>query len=238
MIISEKHKYVFIQLPHTACTAVGKELVELYDGRPFLHKHAMYHHLERELGADVKDYFVFSSIRNPMDELISVYHKFKTNHNSQYTDPSNWKSNGGWLSSRGLRQFRFVYEDGATFEDFFKRFFRLPYANMSILAHDRLDFLIRYERLQDDFSTLLEKLGLEQSRPLPIVNPTKKEDRLSHAYYSSRVSAQAAFVLGPLMHELGYPFPEEWGRNRPSLSSKVAYRIVRGVRTAFWRYVA
>ncbi|MFN3939913.1 MAG: hypothetical protein ACK4IY_04960, partial [Chitinophagales bacterium] len=42
MIISDKHKYVFVELPQTASSAIAKELVAMYDGKEILFKHALY----------------------------------------------------------------------------------------------------------------------------------------------------------------------------------------------------
>ena len=40
MVISDKYKYVFVELPRTGTTAISKELVENYDGKTILWKHA------------------------------------------------------------------------------------------------------------------------------------------------------------------------------------------------------
>src|SRR2546426_260618 len=40
LIVSHKHRYVFVELPRTGSTAVRHELRELYDGTPILHKHS------------------------------------------------------------------------------------------------------------------------------------------------------------------------------------------------------
>ena len=42
MIISHKHKYVFIELPMTGSTAINNELRENYDGIYVLKKHSSY----------------------------------------------------------------------------------------------------------------------------------------------------------------------------------------------------
>jgi len=40
VIISEKWKYIFVGLPYSASSAISKELIEKYDGKPLLGKHS------------------------------------------------------------------------------------------------------------------------------------------------------------------------------------------------------
>lgn len=42
MVISHKHKYLFIEFPLTGSTSVSKALIENYDGERILHKHSSY----------------------------------------------------------------------------------------------------------------------------------------------------------------------------------------------------
>ena len=173
MIISHKHKYLFVQTPHTGSTSVGRELVKHYDGEEILWKHAMFHHFKRAFPDEAEEYFIFSTIRHPFDEVVSLYFKLK-NDQEHYSDPSNWKENGGWLSKRGLHQFQFVHYQKASFEEYLKKFFWLPFVNWTVLAHKQFNYVMRYENLNEDFPKVLEKLGLQLIRPLPRVNPTRK----------------------------------------------------------------
>ena len=67
MIISHKYKYLFVELPLTASTAVSKELRENYDGESILYKHATYHEFLKIASPEEKKYFVFSGMCNPLD---------------------------------------------------------------------------------------------------------------------------------------------------------------------------
>ena len=48
MIISHRHRFVFVELPRTGSSAVRRELRELYDGVPILHKHSTYDEFRRQ----------------------------------------------------------------------------------------------------------------------------------------------------------------------------------------------
>jgi hypothetical protein len=73
MVISHTYKYLFVELPHTASTAIHQELCENYEGIPIIRKHAPYHEFIRIATAEEKVYFVLSGIRNPLDEAVSIY---------------------------------------------------------------------------------------------------------------------------------------------------------------------
>ena len=197
MVICHKYKYVFVELPNTATSAIHKELCEYYDGIPIFHptkgRHIHYQEFMRTAQPEERDYFAFSCIRNPLDVVVTNYFKHRTNHNGTFTDPKMWKRNGGWVTDHDLKKFRFIRETGADFPTYFERFYRFPpYDNWSRLSHQELDFVIRFENLQDDFAEVLELLGIEPQRPLPVRNQTSGRERDFWLYYIPEIRAQAS----------------------------------------------
>lgn len=237
MIVSNEHKYVFIQFPQAASTAIGEELVRHYDGEEVLRKHSNYHHFREWAGERAGDYFVFSSIRNPLEKQVSLYHKFASNHKGFFTDPSTWQQNGGWISRREQRRFRFIRDNNASFQDFFRRFFFLPYVDWSVLAHKQMDYVIRYESLQRDFEKVLDRLGLDLVRELPAVNPTAKaRDPLSE-YYPDSMSARACWVMVPMLDYWGYPVPSHWNCSEVATAvSKALFRAIAIVKGVYYNH--
>jgi hypothetical protein len=236
MIISHKYKYLFVELPHTASTAVSQELRDNYDGHQILWKHSPYHQFLRIANTEEKSYFVFSCIRNPLDVVITEYFRIKTNHEGAYTDPKRWRRNGGWVPDYQLRQFNFIQDNNADFATFFKRFHKVPYDNWSCLAHKQFDFVIRFENLQSDFAKVLKLLGIEQKRALPLKNKTgNKQHFLS--YYTPEIQGQAKRVFGPFMEKWDYDFPSEWGDNSVSWLGQVEFHLRSVPRKLYWRYL-
>jgi hypothetical protein len=221
MIISHKYRYLFVELPHTASTAMCEELCD---------KYAHYYEFLNAASAEEKAFFVFSGIRNPLDETVSVYFKLKGDHKGAYTNPKYWRSNGGYVSRKDLRRFRFIQRNDADFPTFFRTFYRIPYDNWSRLAHHRFDFVIRFENIQDDFAKVLRLLGIAQVRPLPVVNRTtgKRDDFL--AYYTPEIVHQARWVFGPFLDRWGYRLPPEWGDQPIPWSSQVLFRALAPAR--------
>jgi hypothetical protein len=236
MIVSHKNKYVFIQFPHTACTAVGRELVEYYDGEPMLFKHAAYHDYLRVATHDMKQYFVFSSIRNPVDELISFYFKLKTNHGEDFTDPERLKKNGGWVTPRILKRYKFIQENNADFSAYLSKFYKMPHVNWSILDHKKFDHIIRYENLQGDFSNVLKKLKINQMRPLPLVNPTKKGNSDLVSLLNDKEREQLSWVASPLMNYWDYPSLTN-DIHHISFRNAIAFDIMCIVKVMYWRQI-
>lgn len=257
MIISNEHRYVFVELPRTGSTAIRKELVSQYGGRKILSKHSTYRDFLRVADADEKRYFVFSGIRNPLDDAVSHYFKLKTNHHGRYTDPHRRRYRLGntgadvfrdtGLNRRGERpprrhpteladnrRFDFIQRHDADFPAFFRRYHWLPYDNWSRLSHRALDYVVRFEHLSDDFATALNMIGLELRRPLPVTNRTEDKGDDYLAYYTADIIPRAKFVYGPYMRKWGYEFPPEWG-DAPSPSwHRWLYEALGVPRTLYW----
>ena len=243
MIISHKYKYLFIELPLTASTAVSKELRENYDGSWTLYKHATYQDFLRKATPEEKEYFVFSGIRNPLDQAVSEYFKCKADHKNKFTDPRKLSRKMGWyqeiVKQKDLQRFRFVQKQGATFADYFLKFYKLPYSNWSVMDHHQFDFVIRFESLQEDFAQLLKLLKIEQKRPLPQHNKTvQKNLKESWSHFDTpELIARARRVFGPFMQEWEYTFPESWGSVPISWSHQKEYDFVTTFRIFYWKYL-
>lgn len=235
MIISDRYRYLFVELPHTASTAISSELCELYAGRKILSKHARYHEFLRVADERQKNYFIFSGIRNPLDEVVTIYCRYRTNHLGRYTDSKKWECNGGSVSARSLEMFEFASRNGVDFPAFLKHFYRKPYANWASLAHRKFDFVIRFERLQQDFEKALAELGIDQIRPLPVVNKTSRRQSFE-SYYSDDVIDHAIRVFGPFMKEWGYAFPAHWKQRRIPWTSRLWFQILKPPRNLYWRW--
>jgi hypothetical protein len=181
MIISHKHKYVFVELPQTASSAIAKELKANYDGHEILFKHALYStDFLKQAKPEEKAYKVISGMRNPMDICVSNYFKFKTDHENRYSNPRLMQH--GFLRKYimrwwNVRQYKSIVEKGETFEQFFTRAYSVPYASWSIIEHKRMDFIIRFENLNDDFAQALKVIGVDKVRDIPVANKTAEKTK-------------------------------------------------------------
>jgi hypothetical protein len=224
MVVSQAHRYVFVEVPHTASTALSDELCRHYDGTRVLYKHASYNEFWETASPAERRYRVFAGVRNPMDEAVSLYYKVKHNHKGNYTNPRARVENGGWLTPVQIEKYRFVTENDASFADYFLRYYRQLHTNRFLDNRRDYAMIIRFEHLQEDFSRMLDVIGVEQMRPLPAVNPTQgKDDFVRH--YTPATRDRAVRVLGPFMRQWGYRFPREWGRVHVPLGARLRYRF-------------
>lgn len=237
MVISHEYKYLFVELPLTGSTSVREELCSCYGGTPILYKHSTYDDFLRVADRDEMQYFSFSCVRNPLDQAVSRYFKYRTDHLGQYTDPARLGATRLAKRTSDRTKRRFVSERDASFADFFLRFYRLPYDNWSRLFQARLDFVMRFERLSDDFARALELLGIEQERPLPVANITAERGRDFASYYTPHAVRRAKRVFGPFMSIWGYEFPPDWGSHSVPWWNWAAFRLLGTFRMFYWTYL-
>jgi len=237
-MISHEHRFVFVELPRTGSTAIRRELRDVYGARPILHKHATYEEFVRKATPDEKTYFVFSCIRNPLDDAVSLYFKLKTDHNSRRTDPNRAPKHQRLLNRlRDRAMFRYVASEDADFSTFFLKFYRFPHDTWASLSHERFGFVMRFERLADDFAEALQRIGIEPVRPLPVVNRTGRRDRDFASYYSPAAIRRARRVMGPYMERWGYEFPAAWRVRPPTRTHRIQYAIYSFFARLYWRYL-
>lgn len=209
MIRSTTHGYLFVQLPHTGCSSVALELLEHYEGEKLLGKHATFREFERsDVGWSPR--FVFSTVRHPLDDIVSTYEKLRTNH-EQYDDPSrSTASPGGFVDPKARERFDFV-QTGQDFETYVRKFHRLPFDNWASIDHQRFDRVMRFERLTSDFADVLGEIGLTPVRELPRRNATQRDRPTWEAYWSDPdLQRFIAPRVAPFMRQWGYEFPEGW----------------------------
>jgi len=232
MVISHKYKYLFIEVYRTGSTAISSELCELYDGEKILSKHSRYHEFLKIASEEEKKYFVFSGIRNPMDMVVSGYLKMKNDHKGRYTNPSEWRRNGGTISDKNLKLYQTVKD--LTFEEYFNKYFKLPYDNWTNVAHGKFDFIIKFKNIQKDISEVLRRLNIEQKRELPQKNKTEQKESFIN-YYTPAIREKAIFVFGPFIKKWDYSFPSEWNRKKVSPLSFTLFTVLGVLRKNYWK---
>jgi len=239
MIISDKYRYIFVEFPQTGCSAVATELMANYSGRRILFKHAQYSDFAKKASEDELNYFSFSTIRHPMDIVVSKYFKYKTNHKN-YVDKKVKYGRLRKLISPSLEKKRrdFVVDNDADFESFFMHFYTLPYSSWSITNHPQLDYVMRFENLAGDFGDVLRRIGIEPIRELPLFNKTdQKKKHFSEYYQSPEVKERAIRVFSPYMAVWGYEFPSDWNVDPQKVANMSKYKRVNLLRKLYWKHL-
>ncbi len=226
---------MFIELPRTGSSAVSRELCEHYGGTRILKKHATYRDFLKIASGDEKSYFVFSGIRNPLDKIVSLYFKYRTDQRD-YENSEIYAQSNPFITYLQKKQFRYVKYGNASFSEFFRRFYVFPFDDWSCLDHKRLDFVLHFEELGRDFAEVLKLLGIEPIRPLPVRNKTKARNEDFWSFYGPDVQQRAEWVFGPYLRRWGYVFPLDW-QVSPSRFNDIALQLLNIFRIFYWRYL-
>lgn len=237
MIISHRHRYVFVEVPRTGSTAISAELREHYDGERMLRKHATYRDFLRVASPDEATYFAFSAVRNPLDVAVTRYVHLRENPRGHFTDPTEIAVRNSVASRLERRVYRWLHENQATFEEFLLRWYVVPYDTWTSLDHRRLNSVLRFESLPDDFAGVLRQLGIEPVRALPAKNVTPGKDQDWESYYTPRAVRRARWVFGPYMREWGYAFPSGWDIRDIPAAADVYLKLARIGRRLYWHHL-
>lgn len=178
MIISYKHKYIFIGLPQCGSSAISKELIENYDGERFFHKHSNIPIvLEERDDIDLDEYCIFAVVRRPEELAFTHYNKLISNANGVYTNQEFYIENGGFVkpAQRAFYQ-KFIHSKSRGFDDYLKmKYKHLFYDNNLSINKRFLTNVIDFNRLNEGFKEVLKSLDIEIIRDLPIYNKTNKQ---------------------------------------------------------------
>lgn len=239
MVIDHRYKFVFIELPLTATSAISKEIREQYGCESIMNKHATYSDFLRKASPEEKKYKVIGSIRNPLDQTVSMYFKYKTDLDERFS--TGRKRPGKWLRkklarNRDAERYQYIIKNNASFEKYFLHFFHWPYSNWSVVAHKKFDFVIRFETLAADYRKIFTAVGLPVTRDLPQANKTPEKDLVFWDYYTTdTMKRRAKRVFGPFMRYWGYAFPDTWDHIREPWYAEPLYQFLNIFRIFYWK---
>ena len=164
MIICHDKKFVFIHSGKCAGTSIEKTILRdnpnldfepLPEGDSRVH-HAPYY-LLMKLREDLKDYFVFTSVRNPWDRQVSWYYHLVTNN---LWNSSRYKDFNHWLTFDKIVIF---------FYDLYK-----------------MDFIIKYENLEEDYDKFCSMFSLKNNGLLINDHNTVRPDKDYRNLYNEK----------------------------------------------------
>ena len=225
-IICRQYNLLFIMTPRTACTALGEVLCkqfggeflpqkDIVDSQGFIRvqkKHStLTELLQNKLltAEEVASFLKFTCIRNPFDNLVSIYIKKRYKYQPLLSDPSSWvhriphyaqdmefcknHSFDEWIIKH--------YSKGVI-----KRILCLK-PSMYNEYTKGVDIIIRYENINIDFQNVLKKIGISFNSSIPVINRT--DERLNADYrshYSKLSKKLVEFVLYNDLKSYGYVF--------------------------------
>ena len=219
MIISHKHKFVFIEVPKTGTSSIRNALKEklnikdIYEieNEKDLHttdfmcglKFGYDNHITLSKILDrhpyTKDYFKFAFVRNPWDSQVSKYHYYKNGGiykrliGEQIAEQS--------LSERELMLHKKSIEHNLFDWSLIYENPMVQYNYLSVNKIIKTDFIGRFENIQEDFNKICDKILIDR-----ITIPHRNKSDHSHysKYYDDESKQYVAEVCKQDILEFGY----------------------------------
>jgi len=183
-MISHKHKFIFVHIPKNAgesmeiCLGGYEDKKKLWgEENGVVLQHLKACELQEKLGDQVfNDYFKFSFVRNPFSKCLSEYFWEKTYLNESLNfndwvklklgDFINHSENNTKImrQKHNLEQYKFIYD---------------------ALDNCLVDFVGRFENLQQDLNTICDKIGIPKQQ-LPHKNKSKHKHYTEYYDYETR----------------------------------------------------
>ena len=224
-IICRSYNLLFIMTPRTACTALGKLLLDEYGGEyipkedildnnkiyEVQQKHSTLSQLINNKILSEKDASVltkFTTVRNPFDSIVSGYIKKRLKNQPLLDDPNSWvyKLKGFTEDMKYAQNHSF---DAWIFKNFKGGFVKrlLGYKpSMFRMFTTGIDEIIRFENIQDDFRRLLDKANISKKLEIPLINKTTEREKDYKQYYSNFSRRFIEYVYKEDLIKYGYKF--------------------------------
>lgn len=222
-VLSRSLSYLYVMAPRTGCTAVGDVLCKEREGWWFPEedilnedgdiavprKHTTVPQLvdagllERK---ELKELFVFSSVRNPFDSLVSLWVKKRTSYQPLLDDPDSFVNQTPGFAE----DMEFVVDH--TFSEWIER----QYADLVGDGRQRhlygpylrdVDHVMRFENLQDGLDDVMRHLGAPPIE-IPLLNPTEGRRDDYRTYYTDRARSIVESVFAADLERFGYRFDQ------------------------------
>lgn len=187
-MIDSQRKLLFIHIARTGGTSIETALVgsDWWQIDPAT-KHLSASQTRKHFGEDVwRSHTKFSVIRNPWDRLVSMW------------------ITGWWYAE----QTNFRGRKPSRLYDFIKKLRPHPHEVYDSLYYheildERIDFLLRFENLQDDFQSMLQKIGVT---PVTLPHVEKRERGHYRDFYDPATKSLVEKLYRRDIKEFGYEF--------------------------------
>lgn len=204
-MICPEHRWIFVHIQKTGGDSIRTALgVELND----LHKHRTAAELRAVYGSAAwRDCYKFAFVRNPWDRLVSWWTMIDALR-PRFEAGEAFNTFQSYVLNRAktFEQFLFNCGDEIADADGRKHIFRNQIDYLSDESGDIIvDFIGRFERLQDDMDQVMRRIGIDRVA-LPRVN--RSEHKSYRDYYSQETAAMVAERYQRDLSVFGYRFDE------------------------------
>jgi hypothetical protein len=159
MLISHKHKFIFIHIQKTAGTSISSALNPFCEETYPSIKHWSAVKIKQKFGSDIwNEYFKFTFIRNPYERLLSWYNMIDKSRGNP--ESNNFHS----YIQKNIHSFsNFIMEDKNLMDINKLQPHRISqFKKISQNGSVIVDFIGRYESINEDFCCICKKLNIPE----------------------------------------------------------------------------
>lgn len=174
---------IFVHIPKAAGISVSRALFGCGVGHKSIYEY-------REIfGSDFDRYFKFTVVRNPFSRVVSAYEFLKRGGHPAWPSCKRYRDD---VLSRydGFESFVLEELERAAVE---QNHFRPQWKYLKLGGELSVDYVARFETLQEDFDTICERLGV--NRKLPHKNKTGDRRPPLASYYKNAHVADTVRTL-------------------------------------------
>ena len=190
-MVSHKHKCIFVHIIKTGGTSIEK----FFRGGK-VHKFAK-NYKKRVGNKKWNNYFKFTFVRNPWDKMVSQYFYIQKRKEGKYE----LKFREFILAFESCPESEYIKGNGVAVR---YNPIQLPWI-LDDNGNCLVDFIGRYENLQEDFNTVCDKIGIPQQK-LPHENKSKHKHYTE--YYDEKTKQIVAKKYAKDIEYFEYKFGE------------------------------
>lgn len=230
-LLSRRHRFLYLMAPRTGSTALSQGVLipkfeaewlppeHIFDdkgNRVVDRKHTTLSELLRHgllSNADAKDLFKFTTVRNPFDSVVTHYSRLRFQHSQNIDQPHVQQVPG--YKERILDAVELDFNEWVLHRWVGQASWKRPWAKLTHgLPRSRhmyapyiegADYVMRFERLQEDFDEVCRKIGIP-SVEIPKKNVTGSRESDYRTYYSDEARRVVEHVFRLDMQRFGYSF--------------------------------
>ena len=201
-MISHEHRCIFIHIPRTAGTSIEKSITgsDWWSIKPST-KHILASTAKNIYREYWDDYFKFSFVRNPWDRMVSLI-KF-----SGFYGANLEKENKKINVSCYLKKFPDVEIDPRS-ESKDEKIKANPNSVYLNIINEPLDFIGKFENLQQDFNTVCNEIGIAEQELPRLHKSNHKHHQHYTEYYDDETRSIVAKKYAKDIEYFGYEFGE------------------------------
>lgn len=198
-MISHKHKFIFLHIPKAAGTSISKALSENSHSIKFRYSHPKLDEYFDSFNDkyNLEEYFIFSFCRNPFDRFVSAFNYIKKGGVNRFDKISRDK-----LGLQNLEFKEFALQ--LLHQDLPVHF--IPQADFFMGKNlNRMNFIGKFENLQQDFDIACDEIGIERSK---LTCNNKRKHKHYIEYYDDETREIVAKKYAKDIEYFSYKFGE------------------------------